>query len=155
MTIRELQETLVKALNANEALMQGGCKVFAEDSRTVYDLADQCIQEGQVAVVVVTPDLERAGSGVPETDGLPFEADILVRCMERPPVAAAQGDVMRALDAAELVSHLLDGEILEWRSIRQTVDRQRGILTATASFGLDGILTRPDNLDPAGSAPQP
>ena len=153
MTIRSLQESIVEALSACEALVQGGCKVFAEDTRTVYDLADQCIQEGQVAVVVVTPDLERAGSGVGD-EGLPFEGDILVRCMERPPVAAAQGDVMRALDAAELVSHLLDGEILEWRSIRQTVDRQRGVLTATASFGYDGILTPPANPDLAGSAPQ-
>ena len=154
MTIRELQLSIVEALSACEALVQGGCRVFAEDTRTVYDFADQCIQEGQVAVVVVTPDLERAGSGL-GNKGLPFEGDIVVRCMERPPVAAAQGDVMRALDAAELVSHLLDGEILEWRSIRQTIDRREGVLTATATFGYDGILTRPDCLDPAGSAPQP
>ena len=133
MTIRSLQESIVEALSACEALLQGGCKVFAEDTRTVYDLADQCIQEGQVAVVVVTPDLERAGSGLSD-EGLPFEGDIVVRCMERPPVAGAQGDVMRALDAAELVSHLLDGEI---------VDRREGVLTATASFGYDGILTPP------------
>lgn len=153
MTICSLQKSLVEALSACEALLQGGCRVFAEDTRTVYDLANQCIQEGNVAVVVVTPDFERAGSGIGD-EGLPFEADIVIRCMERPPVAAAQGDVMRALDAAELVSHLLDGEILEWRSIRQTVDRREGVLTATATFGYDGVLTRPDCLDPAGSAPQ-
>lgn len=153
MTIRSLQESIVKALSACEALVQGGCRVYAENTREVYDHANQCIQEGNVAVVVVTPDLERAGSGL-GNKGLPFEGDILVRCMERPPVAAAQGDVMRALDAAELVSHLLDGEILEWRSIRQTIDRQRGVLTATATFGYNGILTKPDNLGPTGFSPQ-
>lgn len=155
MTIRELQKSLVEALSANEALLQGGCRVFAENTRTVYDEADQCIQEGNVAVVVVTPDLERAGSGVPKEDGLPFEGDILVRCMERPPVAAAQGDVMRALDAAEIVAHALDGEILEWRSIRQTADRQRGVLTATVAFGYDGLLTNPNSTPtpPSNSTP--
>lgn len=152
MTILELQKSLVEALSANEALLQGGCRVFAEDTRTVYDEANQCIQEGNVAVVVVTPDFERAGSGVPEAAGLPFEADIVIRCMERPPVAAAQGDVMRALDAAELVSHLLDGDILEWRSIRQTVDRREGVLTATVTFGYAGILTSPLSSAQPGTA---
>ena len=37
MQIRELQEYLKDRLNAVEALMQGGCKAFAEDTRTVYD----------------------------------------------------------------------------------------------------------------------
>ena len=62
MTIRELQQSIVESLSACEALLQGGCKVFAENTREVYDHASQCIQEGQVAVVVVTPDLERAGN---------------------------------------------------------------------------------------------
>ena len=37
MTIRELQEYLRDRLNAVEALVQGGCKAFAEDTRTVYE----------------------------------------------------------------------------------------------------------------------
>ena len=37
MQIRELQEYLKDRLNAVEALMQGGCKACAEDTRTVYD----------------------------------------------------------------------------------------------------------------------
>ena len=154
MKIRELQETIASLLRADEELLQGGCEVFAEDTRTVYDEAKQCIQEGKVAIVVVTPNLERSGSGVPAADGLPFEGDIEIRCMENPPVAAAQADVMRALDAAEIVAQVLDSEVLEWRSIRQTSDRREAIFTATVSFGYDGVLTRPDCLDPAGSAPQ-
>ena len=37
MKIRELQEYLSDRLNKVEALVQGGCKPFAEDTRTVYD----------------------------------------------------------------------------------------------------------------------
>ena len=38
MNIREFQEYLVDRLNKVEALLQGGCKAFAEDTRTVYDV---------------------------------------------------------------------------------------------------------------------
>ena len=37
MKISELQEYLRDRLNKVEALVQGGCKAFAEDTRTVYD----------------------------------------------------------------------------------------------------------------------
>ena len=37
MKIRELQEYLSDRLNTVKALVQGGCKAFAEDTRTVYD----------------------------------------------------------------------------------------------------------------------
>ena len=37
MKIRELQEYLKDRLNEVEALVQGGCKAFAEATRTVYD----------------------------------------------------------------------------------------------------------------------
>lgn len=141
MTIRGLQLQIQEVLNNFEELLQGGCKAFIEDVRTVYDEAKQHIDEGGVALVVVTPDFTRAGSGVGE-EGLPFEGDVLVRCMERPPISAAQGDVIRALDAAEIVSHILDGEVLEWTSIRQTHDRRENIFTATATFTLAGMLTR-------------
>ena len=41
MQIRELQEYLSDRLNAVEALVQGGCRAFAEDTRTVYDESAQ------------------------------------------------------------------------------------------------------------------
>ena len=151
MTIRELQESLKSILSGVEALIQGGCEIFCEDTREVYNYAGQCIQGGKVAVVVVTPDLERSGSGTPKEDGLPFEGELLVRCVEKPPIAEAQGDVMRALDAAEIVAHTLDSGTLEWRSIRQTIDERKGVLTATVSFGYDGLLTLPQ----PQSIPQP
>lgn len=58
MKIKEFQEAIAKELNALEELLQGGCKAFAEDSRTVYNESDQHIQKGKIAVVVVTPVMQ-------------------------------------------------------------------------------------------------
>lgn len=144
MKIGELQEYLKDRLNKVKALVQGGCKAFAEDTRTVYDESTQFISEGGVAVVVVTPELNRSGDG--DDDGeLSFEGDIRINCMERPPLAAENAGTIRALDAAEIVSHELDGEIFGWKSIRQTVTTDRDgntVITATATFGYAGTLTQ-------------
>ena len=59
MKIKELQQKIADALNGVEELVQGGCKAFAEDSREVYKESDQYIQKGKIAVVVVTPDMQR------------------------------------------------------------------------------------------------
>ena len=138
MTIRQLQKDIADALNVVEELVQGGCRAFAEDTREVYDESNQWISGGKVALVVVTPDFERSGSGT--ADGLPFECEILVRCIERTPLSREDESVLRALDAAEKVAHELDGEVFEWRSIRQTVDARTSTITATVTFGYDGIL---------------
>lgn len=61
MTIKDLQEQLAHRLNSVEELIQGGCKAFAEDNRTVYDEAAEYVNGGGVAIVVVTPELARAG----------------------------------------------------------------------------------------------
>lgn len=140
MTIFELQNTIKNALNKVEKLVQGGCKAFAEDTRTVYDEANEWISGGKVALVVVTPDFERAGSGT--ADGLPFEGEIRIQCIEMASLACEDTSVIRALDAAECVAHELDDQTLEWRSIRQTVDAITSTVTATVTFGYDGILTK-------------
>lgn len=131
MKIKELQQAIVDALNGVEELIQGGCKAFAEDSRTVYNEADQHIQQGKVAVVVVTPDMQRNG----DTPGaLPAETQLLIQCSEKPMAARVQPGVITALDAAEIVMHALDGSQCCWLSTRQTIDRQAGVLTATVTF---------------------
>ena len=131
MKIKELQQKVADALNGVEELIQGGCKAFAEDSRTVYNEADQHVQKGKVAVVVVTPDMQRNGDC---SDGIPAETQLLVQCSEKPAVARVQPGVMTALDAAEIVMHALDGSQFCWLSTRQTIDRQAGVLTATVTF---------------------
>ena len=131
MKIKELQQAIVDALNGVEELIQGGCKAFAENSRTVYNEADQHIQQGKVAVVVVTPDMQRNG----DTPGaLSAETQLLIQCSEKPMAARVQPGVITALDAAEIVMHALDGSQFCWLSTRQTIDRQAGVLTATVTF---------------------
>ena len=131
MKIKEFQEAIAKELNALDELVQGGCKAFAEDSREVYKESDQHIQKGKIAVVVVTPDMQRNG----DTPGaLPAETQLLIQCSEKPTVARVQPGVMTALDAAEIVMHALDGSQFCWLSTRQTIDRQAGVLTATVTF---------------------
>ena len=144
MKIRDLQEHLKDRLNEVEALVQGNCKAFAEDTREVYDESSQFVREGGVAAVVVTPDLNRSGSGT-EPGVIPFDGDLVIRCVELPPVAGSNGRTIRALDAAEIVMHELDGETFEWRSTRQTVSRDRegnDVITATVTFGYTGELTK-------------
>lgn len=131
MKIKEFQEAIAKELNALDELVQGGCKAFAEDSRKVYKESDKHIQEGKIAVVVVTPDMQRNG----DTPGaLPAETQLLIQCSEKPAVARVQPGVITALDAAEIVMHALDGSQFCWLSTRQTIDRQAGVLTATVTF---------------------
>ena len=131
MKIKEFQEAIAKELNALDELVQGGCKTFAEDSREVYKESDQHVQKGKIAVVVVTPDMQRNG----DTPGaLPAETQLLIQCSEKPAVARVQSGVITALDAAEIVMHALDGSQFCWLSTRQTIDRQAGVLTATVTF---------------------
>lgn len=141
MKIRELQEYLKDRLNAVEALVQGGCKAFSEDTRTVYDESAQFMSEGGVAVVVVTPKFARNGCSA---DGIPCDARLLVRCMEKPPLAESS-NAMRALDAAELVAQALDSDVLQFQDIDQTVTTDRdgnSVVTATASFSTTICLSK-------------
>ena len=131
MKIKEFQEAIAKELNALDELVQGGCKAFAEDSREVYKESDQHVQKGKVAVVVVTPDMQRNGDS---PGAIPAETQLLIQCSEKPTVARVQPGVITALDAAEIVMHALDGSQFCWLSTRQTIDRQAGVLTATVTF---------------------
>jgi hypothetical protein len=138
MTIFELQKLLTDDLNDIEALVQSGCKAFAEDTRTVYNESEQFVSSGGVALVVVTPRLTRTGGN---TDcGIPVEGDILVRCIERAPLAKNKS-TLRALDAAEIVAHSLDDNGLEFKSIDQGVSPHGDTITATVTFSCAFVLT--------------
>lgn len=140
MKISEFQQKIADALNGVEELIQGGCKAFAEDSREVYKESDQHVQKGKVAVVVVTPDMNRNGCAA---GSIPAETQLLIQCSEKPALARVQPGVMTALDAAEIVMHALDGSQFCWVSTRQTIDRQAGVLTATVTFSTTIHLSLP------------
>ncbi len=141
MTIRDLQKQIADVLNGVEALVQHGCKVFAEDMLTTQnDLNNAVATAGRIAVVVVTPRFERDASGC--DGGLPAGCELRVACIEAPSLRGRRNG-FTALDAAEAVAHALDSESIEWRSIEQTADERRGVVTATATFGFNPILTEP------------
>ena len=140
MTIFAFQHRIKDALNKFETLVQGKCRAFAEDTRTVYDESNQFIAGGGVALVVVTPDVSRSAENG-EDGGIPIDGRLLVRCVERCPLAGAAGN-MRALDAAEAVAHELDQECIKFNCIRQTVDRAGRTFTATAEFDFSATLTK-------------
>jgi hypothetical protein len=141
MTIRDLQQKIADALNGVEALVQHGCKVFAEDMLTTQDALNNALATaGRIAVVVVTPRFERDASGC--ADGFPAGCELRVACIEAPSQRGRRNG-FTALDAAEAVAHALDSDSIEWRSIEQTADERRGVVTATAEFGLTIILTNP------------
>lgn len=141
MTIRDLQKKIADALRGVEALVQGACKVFAEDMLTTQnDLDNSVATAGRIAVVVVTPRFERDASGC--EGGLPAGCELRVACIEAPALRGRRNG-FTALDAAEAVAHALDSESIEWRSIEQTADERRGVVTATAEFGISIILTEP------------
>ena len=143
MTIRELQKTVSDVLNGIEALVQGGCKVFAEDMLTTQNALNNAVATaGNIAVVVVTPRFDRDASGC--TDGFPAGCNLRVACIEAP-AHRGRRNGFTALDAAETVAHALDSAEIEWRSIDQTSDERRGVVTATAEFGITVILTAPTN----------
>ena len=142
MTIFEFQNLLTADLNGTEKLVQSGCKAFAEDTRNVYNESEQFISSGGIALVVVTPRLTRTGG---TTDhGIPVEGDILIRCIERAPLAKNKATI-RALDAAEIVAHSLDNDGLEFKSIDQSVSPHGDTITATVTFSCAFILTNERN----------
>lgn len=139
MTICELQEKVRDALNGIKELVKGGCKAFAEDVRATYDESETWISAGKVAVVVVTPRMARNGV----TKGaIPADTRLLVRCVEKAPLARVQPGVIRALDAAEIVMHALDGSQFCWIETDQTADKKAGVITATATFETTIKLSR-------------
>ncbi len=138
MTIFEFQKLLTADLNGTKELLQGGCKAFAEDTRTVYNESEQFVSSGGVALVVVTPRLNRVGGNT--DNGIPVEGDILIRCIERAPLSSKRGN-LRALDAAEIVAHSLDDDTFEFRSIEQAVTSTETI-TATVTFSCSFLLTK-------------
>lgn len=141
MKIRDLQEYLKDRLNGVQELVQGCCKAFAEDTREVYEASNAWIDGGNIAIVIVTPDLRRNGCAA---NGIPVDGQILVRCIEKPALASSNANAIRALDAAEIVAHALDDRSIEFQDIKQTVDRMTGTITATATFSTTIQLTKED-----------
>ena len=110
MTIRDLQKHVATALNGVETLVQGGCKVFAEDMLTTQnDLDNSVATAGRIAVVVVTPRFERDASGC--AGGLPAGCELRVACIEAPALRGRRNG-FTALDGTVLKA-VIDSSVLQ------------------------------------------
>ena len=138
MKIQELQKCIANSINGIENLVQGCCKAFAEDTRSVYDEAEHFVSTGGVAIVVVTPQLDRSGGNTEY--GIPVEGEVLIRIIERVPLAKHKNN-LRGLDAAEIIMHTLDGDGLEFKSMNQTSSPYRETITTTVTFNCAFVLT--------------
>lgn len=81
MAIREFQKKIADALNGVEALVQGGCKAFAEDTMSIGFEIAECLNAGGVSVIVVTPRMQRNGDCA---GTIPMECTLTVQCSEKP-----------------------------------------------------------------------
>lgn len=141
MTIRDFQSQVATELGAVAALVQNGCKVFAEDLLTAQNALNNAVATaGKIAVVVVTPRIERNGAGGSD-GGFPSGVTLRVACIEAP-AQRSKRNGFTALDAAEAVAHALDSASTCWLSIEQTADESRGVVTATAEFETTMLLQR-------------
>lgn len=139
MTIRELQTRVANALNEDDVLVQMGCRAFAEDALTVQNEISLAVSSsGKIALVVLTPRVDRDGSGV--EDGIPVGVNLQIRCIETPATRSRRNGAT-ALDAAEHLAHFMDDGQFEFTSIEQTADAVTGTVQATAEFGFSTILT--------------
>lgn len=139
MTLKELQLKIAERLNADEALLRGGCRAFAEDTHdVVQEVATHLHEAGGVALVVLTPSAERNGCS---PKGLPAALESLaVAAVEFPAVNRLDASRLTALQAAQRVAHLLDGRELAWRSLRQEASPD-GSVTVRAEFQTTIMLT--------------
>ena len=139
MTLKELQLEIAERLNADETLLRGGCRAFAEDSHdVVQEVATHLHEAGGVALVVLTPSAERNGCS---PKGLPARIDgLAVAAVEVPALNRLDPSRMTALQAAQRAAHLLDGRTLGWRSLRQESGGD-GTLTVRAEFDTSVMLT--------------
>ncbi len=110
MTLREYQLQIRDALNADETLLQGRCRAFAEDALDARLTPEPALHAGAggVALVVRTPSARLAGA-LPAAAGIPVAVTLAVDCIEVPAANRAEEPFVSAMGAAERVAHLLAG----------------------------------------------
>lgn len=143
MTLHDKQLEICSTLDADELLRQGGCKAIAEDSLAIgADLKKQLLIIKGVAIVVMTPSVNRIGGSVPGF--MPVQVPSLtVSCVEMPALNRSRAGAMTALQAAERVATLLDSAKCNAISITQSTDESTGSLSAAVVFSTTMMLSLP------------
>lgn len=147
MTLREIQLKIRDRLNADEALLQGRCKAFAEDALSAQLTPEPALHAGAggVALVVRTPGASVAGA-LPASRGIPLAATLAVDCLEIPAVNRAQEPFVSAMGAAERAAHLLaDGRTVTFDRFESDLirDGETRFFVFTAYFQAHFTHTQP------------
>lgn len=139
MNLKELQLEIAERLNADETLAQGGCRAFAEDSHDVVREVETKLHEsGGVALVVLTPQGERAG-GRPGSEIHIDLPRLTVAAVEIPALNRLDPAHLTALQAAQRTAFVLDAPGIEFLSFSQRA--ADGTLTVDAVFQTQIELT--------------
>ena len=147
MTLRELQLHICKALNADEALLQGRCRAFAEDALDARLAPEPALHAGAggVALVVRTPGAQLSGA---LGGGLPLAATLAVDAIEVPAANRAEGPFVSAMGAAERVAHILhDGCTVTFDRFESDLvdDKETRFYVFTAFFQAHFTHTEPQD----------
>lgn len=142
-TLRDLQEEIAAACNADEWLVQGGCMALAEDRQDVFAaIEEQLAQRGGLAIVVSTPNVKFIGGA---TEGsIPCEvSELSVRVTEMPAVSRLAPGHATALQAAQHIMHMFHQPSIAFVRLDQTADEQTSTVSATVIFKTSITLTDP------------
>ena len=122
MTLRQLQLQIAATLNDDEALRQGGCRAFAEDSHdVVQEVATHLQEAGGVALVVLTPSAERNGSS---PRGLPARLDGVA-------VSAVEVPALNRLDTSRMLNQLQQQGLLQLHRGRISIPSLEKLITSS------------------------
>jgi len=142
-TLRDLQEEIAEACNADEYLVQGGCKAFAEDRQDVFAaIEEQLANVGGLATVVSTPNVKPLG-GATEGSNPCEVSELAIRVTETPALSRLAPGNITALQAAQHIMHMFHQAAFAFVRLDQTADEQTGTVSATATFKTSINLTDP------------
>lgn len=147
MTLREIQLLICDKLNADEVLLQGRCRAFAEDALSAQMTPEPALHAGSggLALVVRTPGARLSGAAA---QGIPVASTLAVDCVEVPAVNRAQEPYLSAMGAAERVTHLLhDGRTVTFDRFESDLvrDGETRFYVFTAYFQANFTLTQPQD----------
>lgn len=137
---RELQDCICDVLNANETLVKGGCKAFAEAAGDIMgEITRQLAEVRGVAAAVTTPSFAKAAEA-PQGDGVWLDGVLSLRFSEKPALNRLRPGRITALDAALEAAAALNPTQYTLETIEQTAD-EAGVVTVEARFAFTAHIS--------------
>lgn len=140
-TLKNMQTEIAEHCNADQYLVQGGCRAFAEEQQDIVQQIDIQLQAGGLVIVVSTPTAKVLGR-VP--NGIEVELpDFAIRTTESPALTRETPETITALQAAQHIAIMFDRPKFRLLTIVQTADDKTGTVSVTAFFKTTTIIADP------------